>query len=427
LEEKRFWHDDIETLPLDKLRKLQEDRLKESVDWAYRKTVFYRRLFDEAGVKPADIKTLEDIRKFPFTMDIEVASDGPFEHRLAVPEDEIKMFHSTSGTVGAVIPIPFNQKDLETFMEEGEFRPRWTMGVRPSDVIQILTRFDCCSIGMKEFGASLVLQAAGRYNQDQQIHLTKLAGVTVIEHMPSMILLYFERMKELGIEVKDTRLRQVDGVGEGWAESYKKKVEDKYGIPFMTLWSAVELCPFASAECEARQGLHIFADLGLLEVIDPETGEPLPDGEEGELVVTPFLKQAMPLIRYRVGDIGKILPYEPCACGRSLPKISYVKGRVSHIIKVGDKRVMPIDIEEVIANIEGLGEQHQIILDRPEPERLKLKVEYKPEITKLRALKETAEEGLWNDIGVKSEIELVPQGSIERVTFKAQRLIREYQ
>jgi len=426
MREKKYWNEKAETMPLEKLRRLQEEAFKEVVERAYDKTKFYRRMFNEAGVKPADIKTLDDIHQLPFTTDVEVASDISLGDRLAVPEEEIKMFHSTSGTVGAVVPIAFTSRDVDLFLNELEARSRWSMGVRPWDIVQILTRFDCCLLGCRTLGASLVLLSAGRYNVDQQIHLTKTAGVTVIEQMPSLLLGYFQRMEELGIKVKETKLRMVDGVGEGWAESYKRKMEEKYGLPFMTLWGAVEMGGFAAAECEARQGMHIFADLGLLEVIDPDTGQPLPEGEEGELVVTTFFSEAVPLIRYRVGDIAKLLPYEPCPCGRTLPKIAYVKGRASQIMRVNGKKVMPIDVEEIVAKTEGLSDQYQIVMEKPEVKRLKVRVEYSPEVKELEALKKKAEEAFFHDLGVETEVALVPAGSIERTTFKAQRIKRTY-
>jgi phenylacetate-CoA ligase len=424
--ERKFWNEEKETLPLQKLQELQNERLQNAVDWAYKKTRFYRNLFDQAGVKPKDILTIEDITKFPFTTDIEVATDIPLKDRLAIPEEKIKMVHSTSGTVGAVVPIPFSKKDMGAFLKDGEARGRWTMGVRPWDTVQILTRFDCCSLGYKELGASIVLLSAGRYTTDHQIRLTKESGVTVIEHMPSLLLRYFERMEQMGIDIKDTKLRMVSGVGEGWAESYKKKVEEKYGIPFMTLYGAVETAPFFAAECEARNGMHITADLGILEVVDPGTSRPLSEGEEGELVVTMFQREAMPLIRYRIGDVGSILPYEPCSCGRTMPKMSYVKGRVSQIIKISGRNILPIDVEEVVAEFEDLENEFRIICQKPEMETLKLRIEHKSDAKQLRALKEKVEETLFRKLGINADVDLVPKGKLERVTFKAQRIEKLY-
>jgi phenylacetate-CoA ligase len=426
MNERRFWNEEMETLPPQRLRKLQEERIQNAVDWAYQRTKYYRRLFDQAGVKPGDISTPDDLSKLPFTTDIEVATDIPLKDRLAVPEEEIRMYHSTSGTVGLVVPIPFSKRDEEAFLREGEARGRWIMGARPWDVVQVLTRFDCCSLGYKELGASLVLMSAGRYNTDHQIRLTKEAGVTVIEHMPSLLLSYFERMEKTGIDFKTTKLRMVSGVGEGWAESYKKKVEEKYGIPFMTLYGAVETAPFFAAECEIRQGMHINADLGILEVIDPDTGLRLAEGEEGELVVTLFQREAMPLIRYRVGDVGAILPYKPCLCGRTMPKMSYVKGRVSQIMKIGGRKLLPIDVEEVVARFEDLENEFRIICQKPDMDNLKLRIEHKSGVKELRVLRNKVEEALYNQLGIKAEVDLVATGTLERVTFKAQRIERRY-
>lgn len=426
MEERKFWNEEIETESLEKIREEQQKRLQEAVDWAYQRTKFYRRLFDQAGVKPENISTPDDLSKLPFTTDIEVATDIPLKDRLAVPEEEIKMYHSTSGTVGSVVPIPFTTRDEEAFLKEGEARSRWTMGIRPWDVVQVLTRFDCCFLGYRELGASFVLLSAGRYNTDHQIRLTKEAGVTVIEHMPSLLLRYFERMEQMGIDLKTTKLRMVSGVGEGWAQSYKKKVEEKYGIPFMTLYGAVETAPFFAAECEVREGMHVSGDLGILEVVDPETGLGLAEGEEGELVVTLFQREAMPLIRYRVGDVGALLPYKPCLCGRTMPKMSYVKGRVSQIMKIGGRKILPIDVEEVVAKFEDLENEFRIICQKPEMEALKLRIEHKTGVKELRALQKKVEEALFNQLRIEAEVELVSMGTLERVTFKAQRIERRY-
>jgi len=427
MEEKKFWKEEVETMPMDEMRKLQEKRLQSLVARAYEKSAVYKRKFDEVGVKPSDINTLDDIVKIPLTDDVKDIRNATFEEKLAVPFSEIKMFHSTSGTTtGIPEPIPYTANDVKAFFE-GESRGRWTMGARPHDVVQILTGFDCCHRGYTEMGATCLLLSAGRGFIDKQISLTQTAGVTIIEHMPSLMLKYFERAMELGFDVRKSKLRYVSGVGEGWAESYKKKVEQDYGLPFKTLWGSVEL-GVASAECEERNGMHIFSDLVYLEILDPETGAPLPDGEEGEVVVTALLmNEAFPLIRYKVGDVSKILPYEPCACGRTHPRMLPIKGRISQIVKVTDKKVMPLDIEEVMASIDGLAENYQIVLDKPgELERLKVKMEYKSGVTDLSALRSRVEETIHNNLGVESEIELLEIGSIVSETFKAQRIIKTY-
>jgi len=278
-----------------------------------------------------------------------------------------------------------------------------------------------------EMGATCLLLSAGRGFVDKQISLTQTAGVTIIEHMPSLMINYFERAKELGFDVAKSKLRLVSGVGEAWAETYKKKMETKYGIPFTTLWGSVEL-GVAAAQCEKRCGMHIFSDLIYLEILDPETGTPLPDGEEGEIVVTALLmNEAFPLIRYKVGDVSQIYPYEPCACGRTHPRMAPVKGRISQIVKIAGKKVMPLDIEEVMASTEGLAENYQIVIDKPgELDRLKVKMEYQSGIKDMNALRSRVEEVIHQNLGVESEVDLLERGSIVSDTYKAQRIIKTY-
>ncbi|MEW6034431.1 MAG: AMP-binding protein [Chloroflexota bacterium] len=425
---RKYWDEAVETLPPKKLRRLQGERLQQLVQHAYEKTALYRRKLDEAGVKPGDIKGLDDLQKLPVTDDVKDIRGRPFAEKLAIPLNRVKMFHSTSGTTtGIPEAVPFSARDVKVFFY-GEARGRWTLGARPWDVVQVLTRFDCCHWGYKTMGATMVMLSAGRYNTDQQIHLTRAAEVTVIEHMPSLVVKYFERAKELGIDIRDTKLRMVSGVGEALAETSKRKVEERYGIPFMTLWGSVEL-GVAAVECEVRNGMHIFADLTLIEVVDPETLKPLPPGEDGELIVTPLWGDAMPLIRYRLGDVAHILPYQPCPCGRTLPRMSYVKGRASQIVNVNGRKILPLDLEEALARTEGLAPDYQIVVDKPGVlPRLKVKAEYLPASKDLARLKARTEDNIGEVLGVKSEVELVPQGYISAATttFKAQRVVKTY-
>jgi phenylacetate-CoA ligase len=300
-------------------------------------------------------------------------------------------------------------------------------GVTPSDVVQVLTGFECCRNGYYYLGSTVLMDHAGRRNMDHQIRLTQVMGVTVLEHLPSHVLLYFERAKQLGIDIRQTKLRLVVGVGEGWAEAYKRKVEAEYGVPFQSAYGLVETSVLA-AECPEGGGMHTAMDHFIVEVIDPETGLNLIPGEEGELVITPLNNVAMPLIRYRTGDVGSIIPYERCKCGNTHHKISLVRGRVSQFIRVGGKRVLPMDIEEVVAITPGLGDEYQIILESPgELKRLKVKAEVRPETKNQEAVKKKMEETIRKNLGIESEVELVPLGTLGRSLFKAQRVIKAYQ
>jgi phenylacetate-CoA ligase len=420
---KKYWNEEIETMPLDELERLQSAKLRELVACAYYNTVLYRRKFDLAGIKPDDVTSLNDLSKLPLTTYLEDFCGTPITERLAVPIEEAKIVSSTSGSLSG-----FTQPDLMTAREwtdyiEMDVRGRWSIGVRPDDVAQVLTGFSCCELGYQRLGATTLLGHSGRRNLDHQIKLANVMGVTVLEHLPSLVLRYFKRASELGIDIRHSRLRLVSGIGEGWAEAYKKKIEIEYGCSFRTFYGLVEA--LGAVECEHGGGMHIFGDMCIYEVIDPETKRVLGPGKEGELVITPLYKEATPLIRYRTGDIGSILPYQHCPCGRTHPKLSMVRGRVAQIIKVAGKRILPMDVEEVVANISELGDEYQIIVDAPgELPRLRVRLEHAREVKNMSALKSRVENEFNRVLGVVCEIELVPLGTIERVIFKAQRIIK---
>lgn len=417
----------IEKTPLKELKEIQNRRLRHLVKWAYERTALYRRKFEETGLKPKDIRNVEDLTKAPLTRYLEDFVKTPLSDRLAVPIEEVKEVSSTSGTLsGFTQPFMMTKKEAKAYYQN-EARMRAICGVTASDVVQVLTGFECCRNGYYYLGATVLMDHAGRRNMDHQIRLTQVMGVTVLEHLPSHVLLYFEKAKQLGIDIKKTKLRMVVGVGEGWAEAYRKKVEKEYGIPFRSAYGLVETSVLA-AECPEGGGMHTAMDHFIIEVIDPETGKNLVPGEEGELVITPLNNVAMPLIRYRTGDVGSVIPYQRCKCGNTHQKISLVRGRVAQFIKVDGKRILPMDIEEVVAITPGLGDEYQVILDSPgELKRLKIKAEIRPETQNREAVKKEMEEMTRRNLGIEIEVEFVPLGTLGRSLFKAQRVIRTYQ
>jgi len=425
-EERKYWDEQIETMPLDKLRQLQEERLQALVARAYEKTALYRRKFDQLGIKPHDIETIEDLRELPLTEYMEDFCRTPLLEKMAVPWDEISVFGSTSGTVsGFTQPVPFTKRDLEIMLDQ-QARSYWAMGVRPWDTVMVTSGVDSIRRGFGQLGARFLFDETGRRNLDYQIKLADIMGVTIIQQLPSLMLRFLERARELGSEARNTKLRMIAGIGESWAETYKKKVEEEYGVAFRTAYASYE-SGMLSSQCGHGEGMHYWNDYFIIEILDLETKKPLGIGEEGEVVVTPLMLEAVPLIRYRTGDVAHLLPYEPCSCNRTQPKISMVKGRVTEITRVAGKNIMPIDIEEIIASIPQLGDQYQIIVDRPgELERLKVKVEHRPEAKDIGALKNQVEEAIYRDLGIESEVEIIDVGGIERALFKAQRLITTY-
>jgi len=425
VEERKYWDKEAETIPYNKLRKLQEQRLQELVAYAYEKTKFYKRKFDEAGVKPSDINTIDDLKKLPLIEDDEIRN-APLEDKLSVPLNEVHQCCSSSGTTGFPEPLALTKNDFDIACIDSVARLEWTMGVRPTDLVQHVMGLPCLNLVSRVIGAGTMGEQAGRGRLDNQIVLGKMMRVTVLESMPSMAFQYFERAKELGINIRETNIRLVIGIGEGIAESYKKKAKDDYGITFRDYYGASTAGELAS-ECESGDGLHIMADRIIMETVNPDTLQMLGPGEEGELVVTNLIRRAIPRIRIRISDVAKILPYEPCLCGRTHPKMSKVRGRMVQIINIKGKRFYPIDVEEVLGTFSELGYDYQIILDKPDLDRLKLKVEYIPGIEVARSLTDRVEEALYKGHGVESDIELVPKGSIGRVLFKAQRVITIYQ
>ena len=424
-QERKYWNPEAETMPLDKVRKLQGERLQEFVAWAYERTAFYRRKFDEAGIKPSDINTLDDLVKIPLTKDSEIRQ-APMEDKIAIPWEEVYRFCSSSGTTGLPEIIPFKREDFEIGCVDSIARGKWAIGLRPGDVIYNLIGYPCMDRVSEAIGVTIVGSQVGRGNLDHQIKLADGMGVTVLEQIPSLALRYFDRARELGIDIRKSKVRLIIAYGEGWAESLEKKVEADYGIPFGGLYGSSQVAELAY-ECEYGGGYHIVSDVCIAEVIDPETGKVLGPGEEGELVATNFFRRAVPRIRVRMSDIGSILPYEPCPCGRTHPKIGRIRGRMVQRVNVKGKMLFPIDVEDVLGGIPDLGYEYQIIRDKPdELERLKVKVESRPEVKDLKVLKNQTEEALYQTLGVESEVELVPKGSLGSALFKAQRVVTTY-
>lgn len=424
-EEKKYWEAEAETMPVAKLRRLQGDRLQELVAYAYEKTKFYKRKYDEANVKPGDIHGIDDLKKLPLIEDEEIRN-APLEDKLSVPWSEVKQCCSSSGTTGFPEPLAMTRNDFDTACIDSAARLEWTTGVRPTDIVQHLMGFPCLSMVSRALGAATVGEQVGRGRLENQIVLGKMMHVTVLETMPSMAFQYFEKAKELGIDIRETYIRLVVGIGEGIAESFKKKAKNDYGIIFRDYYAASTAGELA-AECDCGMGLHVSADRIILETVNPDTQEMLGPGEEGELVMTNLVRRAIPRIRIRISDVASLLPDEPCPCGRTLPKMSKVRGRMVQVIDIKGKKFFPIDVEEVLGTVPELGFDYQIIFDQPKLERLKLRVEHKPEVKDARPLVKKVEIAIQNGLGVESDVELVPKGSIGRVLFKAQRVITTYQ
>ncbi|MDY7031094.1 MAG: AMP-binding protein [Thermodesulfobacteriota bacterium] len=419
-----YWEPEIETAPAEKLEKIQEEKLKMLVKDAYEKTALYRRKFDEVGIRPEDIKSLNDLKNLPVTQYKEDFVATPVEEKLMVPMNEVAVIWNTSGTLSGSPQLVLMSKEEHKRIISLVIRFLYLTGVTPEDTLFLLVSNDVWIMGIIELGAKLIPGFGSATIPDNQIRLIEKAKVTGVFTLPSLILPLFERGKSLGIDLKNSSLRMGIFVGEPWAESVRKKMEDELGMKFYNAYGLAEL-PGRGGECLERNGIHIWSDYSIVEIIDPETGEVLPTGEEGEVVITNLAGQTMPLIRYRTGDVAKILDNGVCGCGRTHPRISGIRGRVDHITKVAGVKVLPSDIEEVLGGIPGFTGEYQIIASQSgEQEVLDVKVEYSEGVDDPKRLKSQLEEEIEAFLSVKTRTEMISPGGLPKTMWKAQRIIR---
>ena len=426
--EEMYWEPEIETMPANRLRDIQEERLLRLVEYVYTNTNFYKRKFDEAGLSPGNITSLEDLSKLPLTRYIEDFAATSIEDKLAVDWDDVTEIMTTSGTIsGTTLPVMMTEKDVEQGFNLFARVARMT-GMRPDDIVQMLMPWDVSVPTIKKLASKVLPCMAGRMILDEQIKLAKAVKSTVIFGMPSYILMFVNRAKDLGIDIrKDTSLRLALMGGEPLSAPVRERLRNETGIDFHDMYGFAEVMGIGG-ECSMKHNLHIWADHYILEVVDIDTSAPLGPGEMGELVITTLTKEAMPLVRYKTGDVTMILDNGACQCGRTHPRIAPVKGRVFHMIKVDGRVIFPIDIDNFITKDTRLCNEFRIIVDKPDVlDLLKLKVEYKPGVANLSGLKEELEDALMSEISLKNEIELLPEGSLVKTQFKAQRIVKTYQ
>jgi phenylacetate-CoA ligase len=357
---------EIEALEREKLKELQLERLKKIVKYAYNNVPFYRKLFDEKGLKPEDIKTLKDIREIPFTTKNDLREAYPYG-MFAVPLKKVVRIHASSGTTGKPTVVGYTKNDIETWAELVA-RIAFMAGVREEDVAQIAFSYGLFTgafglhYGLEKIGATVVPISSG--NTERQIMIMKDFGSTVLVSTPSYALYMAEVAEEIGVKKGDLRLRLGLFGAEGATLEMKKEIERRFGIMATENYGLSEIIgPGVSGECHVRDGLHIAEDHFLVEIINPDTGETLDFGEKGELVITTLTKEAMPLLRYRTRDITSLNP-EPCRCGRTLIRMSPVQGRTDDMLIIRGVNVYPSQIESVLMGIKGIGPHYEIVVTK---------------------------------------------------------------
>ena len=416
-------------MPLNELKKLQLTRLKKLVRYVYENNRFYHDRFKESNVKPDDIKTLDDIKKLPFLTKQDLRDYYPFG-LVCVEIDDVVEIHASSGTTGKPVVGPYTKNDLEVWAEVMA-RSLWANGLRKNDILQnaygygLFTGAHGFEKGAQRIGATVIPISSG--NTKRQIAVMKDFGSTALACTPSYSLYMAEVAEEMGFDPKNDFKLKIGCFGaEAWSEEMRRNIEKTWGITAHEHYGLTEIIgPGVVSECKEKK-LHINADHFLPEMIDPETGETLEPGEEGELVFTTLTKEAFPAIRFRTRDLA-VYYEETCECGRTLPIQSRIKGRSDDMMKVKGVIVFPSQIESALLNINGLSGNYQIIKTK-KGSITSLSVEVEPTEERYKEkhlddLAKKAEDELYSILNLHMPVKIVPPQSIPRSTGKAKRVI----
>ncbi|MEY6432751.1 phenylacetate--CoA ligase [Thioalkalicoccus limnaeus] len=429
LAERRIW-DPIETRPPEALRALQLERLRALVERVSR-VPFYRDQFQRHEITPQRIRSLDDIRRLPITTKEDLRRHQPLGF-LAVARRELARIHGSSGTTGRPTFVAYTAGDLKTW---SDLCARFLVagGLRPEHTAQVAFGYGLFTggfglhYGIERVGAAVIPAASG--NTRRQIDIMRELDPEVLICTPSYALTIADTARELGIDPRSLPIRYGHFGGEPWTEDMRHQIEAELGILAFNNYGLSEVIgPGVSGECPARTGMHLQEDHFLVECLDPETLEPVPEGQPGELVITTLTREAMPLVRYRTRDIARI-ERSPCRCGRQTARMSRVTGRTDDMLIIRGVNVFPSQIEEALLRVEGTTPHYVIEVDRPERlDILTVKVEIHPEIfsdrmDRMQSLRERIGSEIQSVAGIRAHVELVEPRSIERFVGKAKRVL----
>ncbi len=415
-----FWNPDIECMPRTEIGQLQLERLQATVNRAYRNVAFYRQRFEQLGFTPEDIQSLQDLQRLPLTEKDDLRAGYPYG-MFAVPLREVVRIHMSSGTTGHPSVVGYTANDL-VHQTDLVARNLTAAGITKEDVVQVFFGYGLFTAGFgyhygtEALGASVIPVSHG--DTPRQVAVMRDFRTTVIIGTPHYALRIAATMEQMGLDPNELSLRIGLFGGEAWDETVRQEIESRLFITASDVYGLAEIGgPGVSFECEQRAGLHIAEDQFLVEVIDPDTGEPLDLGQEGELVFTTLNKEAFPLLRYRSGDLSS-LDTEPCTCGRTHARMSRVSRHTDNRIVVRGINIFPGQVEGVLAEIDGLGKEYQLVLDRTTAlERLEVHVELSPDSTpdqmrRLVEIEEETQQKLQEILSLAVEVKLVEPGSI---------------
>jgi phenylacetate-CoA ligase len=425
-----------ETLPREELEVLQLRRLQALVERVYHLVPFYRQRLDEVGFKPEHLRTLADLEHLPFTTKQDIRDNYPFG-MFAVPMEQVVRIHASSGTTGKSTPVGYTARDVEMW---GELIARVLAagGVHRGDIVHVAYGYGLFTgglgfhYGVERLGAAVIPVSGGQTRR--QIMLIQDFAPNVICCTPSFALYLAEVGREMGIDFKDTQLRVGFFGAEPWSEAMRQEIEDRLHLDALDIYGLSEvLGPGVGVEClEAKSGLHLFEDHFIPEVIDSVSLKPLPPGEAGELVFTTLTKEAFPLIRYRTRDVTT-LDYTPCICGRTMARMSRIKGRSDDMLIIRGVNVFPSQIESVLVDVPGVAPHYQLIVDREgHLDTLEVAVEvdetvFSDEVKQMQKLAKTIEARIKDYLTVSVKVRLVEPRTIPRSEGKAQRVIDKRQ
>ncbi|RKY01605.1 MAG: phenylacetate--CoA ligase [Spirochaetes bacterium] len=426
-----IWNREMECLTDGKKREIQSERLRNLVNYVYERIPFYKKKFDKAGLKPGDIKTIDDISKLPFTTKDDLRDNYPFG-MFAVPLSRVVEIHTSSGTTGKPVVGGYTERDIELWSEVMA-RCLSMSGTTSEDVVQnaygygLFTGGLGVHYGSKKIGATVIPISGG--NTKRQLMIMQDFKSTILTCTPSYCLYLAEVGEEMGIKMNRLSLKAGNFGAEPWSNNMREEIEERLGLLALDIYGLTEMIgPGVANECEYKEGLHICDDHFYPEIINPETGEVLPYGEHGELVITTLTKEATPLIRYRTRDITALIPGE-CRCGRTSIRMKRILGRTDDMLIIRGVNVFPSQIEEVLINVEGVEPHYQIVVDRVGGlDELEVHVEMNEkiisdEIRDLEKLEEKIKAEIESVLGIKVGVKLVEPKTIARSEGKAKRVI----
>jgi len=431
MEEIMYWEPEKECMTRDALEQLQLERLQSTLYRVGTHVPFYRKSFDELKIDYDHFRSLEDLRRLPFTSKQDLRDNYPYG-LFAVPLRDVVRIHSSSGTTGLATVVGYSRNDIKTWSNLVA-RILTAAGVTADDVIQIAFGYGLFTggfglhYGAERLGASVIPISAG--NTKRQIQIMQDFKTTALVCTPSYALILADTLMEMGINPNGLSLRVGLFGAEPWSEAMRREINEKLGIVATDNYGLSEVMgPGVAGECQECNGLHINEDHFLAEVIDPQTLEPVLPGETGELVITTLTKEAFPMIRYRTRDLTRLLP-EPCPCGRTFVRMQRIMGRSDDMLIIKGVNVFPVQIEKVLFEIEGTEPHYQIVVDRENhSDRVTVLVEvvesiFFDEMKKQRRMVDHIKARLASELGITVDVKLVEEKTLERSEGKSKRVI----